>query len=103
MNRRARWPPRPRLLISANAWRVWIAKRTGGRIRRLSVETRDDRILIRGSRDRSTPVNWRQAAVQEVLDVCHGLPLRFVEYGIDIGDGESARFQDMRANSRPHG
>ena len=39
---------------------LWIAKRTGGRVRGLSVETYQDRIVIRGSRGLSTPANWRR-------------------------------------------
>jgi carbon storage regulator len=70
---------------------LWIAKRTGGRIRRLSVETRADRIVIRGSARSFYARQLAQAAVQEVFDLCRGLPRHPVEYGIEIGDAEGGK------------
>ncbi len=67
---------------------LWIAKRTGGRVRGLSVETYQDRIVIRGSARSFYARQLAQAAVQEVFDRCDGLPQRPVEYGIDVADEE---------------
>jgi carbon storage regulator len=72
---------------------LWIAKRTGGRIRHLSVETRDDQIVIRGSARSFYARQLAQAAVQEVFDLCDGLPPRSVEYRILIGDDASTGFR----------
>ncbi len=78
--------PSPSFADLGQCLALWIAKRTGGRIRRLSVETRDDRIVIRGSARSFYARQLAQAAVQEVFGLCDALPQRFVEYGIDISD-----------------
>ncbi len=77
----------------------WINRRTGGRIRRLSVETGDDRIVIRGSARSFYVRQLAQAAMQEAFDLCDRFPRRFVEYDIDIDDGEVNGSQNTRANS----
>ncbi len=68
---------------------LWIARRTGGRIRQLSVETCDDRIVIRGSARSFYARQLAQAAAQEVFDLCDGLPRHSVDYRINIDGDES--------------
>ncbi len=81
-------PPSPSSADLGPCLALWIAKRTGGRVRRLSVETYDDRIVIRGSARSFYARQLAQAAVQEVFDLCDGLPQRPVDYSIDVADEE---------------
>ncbi|MGO9115153.1 MAG: carbon storage regulator [Thermoguttaceae bacterium] len=76
-----------------------ITRRTSGGIGRLSVETHDNRIVIRGSARSLYARRSAQDAVQEVFDLCDGLPRCHVEYDIDIGGDESAGFRDTRVDS----
>jgi hypothetical protein len=62
----------------------WITKRTGGRIRDLSVERLDGRIVIRGSARSHYVRQLAQAAMDEVLNVCDRLSPGSVEYDIDV-------------------
>jgi carbon storage regulator CsrA len=62
----------------------WIARRTGDRIRELSVERHDDRIVIRGSARSYYVRQLAQAAVNELLKLCDRLSLASVEYDIDV-------------------
>jgi carbon storage regulator CsrA len=77
----------------------WINRRTGGRISQLSVETRDDRIVICGAARSFYVRQLAQAAMQEAFDLCDRFPRRFVEYNIAIDGGEGIGSQNMRANS----
>ena len=65
----------------------WVAHRTSGRIRRLSVKTIGDRTVISGSATSYYARQLAQAAVKEVFDNWRSsLPLFNVEYKIDIVD-----------------
>jgi carbon storage regulator len=63
----------------------WIGRRTNGRIRRLSVKTVGDRMVISGSAASYYALQLAQAAVSEVLDTWNSPPPPNVEYEIDIG------------------
>jgi len=88
-------PPPEANLDQCLAW--WIAKRTGGRIRRLAVETRGNRIIIRGSARSFYARQLVQAAVQEVLETRGEVPPRLVEYKMEIGGEEKRRTFDIGA------
>ncbi len=62
----------------------WITKRTGGRIRELTVERLDGRIVIRGSARSFYARQLVQAAVNEIHDVCNRFSLGSVECDIDV-------------------
>ena len=64
----------------------WIAHRTSGRIRRLSVKTVGDETVIRGWANSYYARQLAQAAVSEVLEHWSAHPLPNVEYEIDIVD-----------------
>ncbi len=64
----------------------WITCRTSGRIRRLSVKTVGDRIVISGWATSYYARQLAQAAVSEVLDHWSSRRLPNVEYAIDIVD-----------------
>jgi carbon storage regulator len=91
-------PLAPSLVDLDNSMARWIAKRTCGRIRQLSVETRDGRIVIRGYAGSFYARQLVQAAVQEILDVCDVLPSRLVEYRIEInGDGSRSNVRSEKS------
>lgn len=64
----------------------WIAHRTNGRIRRLSVKTDGDRTVISGCATSYYARQLAQAAVSEVFDRWSSFPLPNVDYKIDIVD-----------------
>jgi len=64
----------------------WVAHRTNGRIRRLSVKTVGDRTVISGWATSYYARQLAQTAVNEVLGTWSSLPLPNVEYEIDIVD-----------------
>ncbi|MGA2253810.1 MAG: carbon storage regulator [Thermoguttaceae bacterium] len=64
----------------------WVAHRTSGRIRRLSVKTIGGRTMITGSATSYYARQLAQAAVKEVFDNWSSRPLPNVQYEIDIVD-----------------
>ncbi len=86
----------------------WVAHRTSGRIRRLSVKTAGDRTVIRGWATSYYARQLAQAAVNEVLDTWSSRPRPNVEYEIDIVDrtfvsrtGPSLLFSSRAGNEQP--
>jgi len=79
-------PPGPRPVprdLDASLAR-WIVRRTGGRIRSLSVETRGDRLLVRGSTGSYYARQLAQAAVTEMLGAMGHDPAGNVEFNIAV-------------------
>jgi carbon storage regulator CsrA len=66
----------------------WIARRTGGRIRSLSVKSLDDRLLICGSTGSYYARQLAQAAVGEMLGALGSASPREVEFSIDVDGTE---------------
>lgn len=74
--------PAPRDLDASLA--RWIVRRTGGRIRALSVQTRDGRLLVHGSAGSYYARQLAQAAVAEMLGALGRDPGGNVEFDIAV-------------------
>ena len=86
----------------------WIAHRTSGRIRQLSVKTAGNRTLIRGWATSYYARQLAQAAVEEVLGNWPSLPPHEFDYQIDIVDrtfvsrsGATLLFSSRVGNGQP--